>query len=148
MSELGTATIEVTDAAQPKETDWKAEARKWEARAKENSEALASKTTEFDALSKDREGLSAKVAELEASIAETAAKQEFSEVLTSVSEASGVPAEALRGSTREELEAHAEALKALIKPSGPVVPAAGETPAARPTDPEREFVTSLFRDSE
>lgn len=47
-----------------------------------------------------------------------------------VSKDTGVPAEVLHGSTLEELQAHAEVLKPLIKQAqrGPIVPNAGETP--------------------
>lgn len=49
-----------------------------------------------------------------------------------VSEATGVPAEALRGSTKEEIEAHAESLKQFFPatPVAPVVAGDGKQPAA------------------
>ena len=48
---------------------------------------------------------------------------------TEVAEATGVPAAALRGSTKEEIEAHAATLSTLIAnpqaPRGPLVPSEG-----------------------
>lgn len=47
-----------------------------------------------------------------------------------VAEATGVPAAALSGATREEIEAHASVLKPFIQDAnrGPVVPSAGDSP--------------------
>ena len=61
-----------------------------------------------------------------------------------VAKAAGVPAAALRGTTKEELQAHAEALKPLLR--GPVLPDPGKTPdksAAGDAD-ERAAVAALF----
>jgi hypothetical protein len=66
--------------------------------------------------------------------------------------AAGVPASALRGSTQEEIAAHAEELKALIPAQdatpkgavGPYVPAEGGTPAGAVTGgPGQEFAAFL-----
>lgn len=63
------------------------------------------------------------------------------EVATTV----GVPADALRGSTKEELQAHAEALKPLLTaPRGPVLPTQGTTPEAKPESELRAFARGLF----
>lgn len=56
----------------------------------------------------------------------------------------GVPASALRGSTREEIEAHADEIAALIKPSGPVVLGQERTPDKVPDSPNSTFVKNLF----
>jgi hypothetical protein len=61
-----------------------------------------------------------------------------------VAKASGVPAEALRGSTKEEIEAHAETLKPhFIKAAAPHVPGQGKQPteAGAPGDWLREQLT-------
>lgn len=52
-----------------------------------------------------------------------------------VAKVKGVPADALRGSTKEEFEAHAEILKPLITVRGPVIPGQGETPAPKRVEP-------------
>lgn len=93
------------------ETDWKAEARKWETRAKENSEA-AKKLADLEEankseLEKEREARSA--AEKERDSAKTEALR------LSVAHAKGLtPGQAKRlvGSTKEELEADADEILA------------------------------------
>lgn len=50
-----------------------------------------------------------------------------------VAAATGVPADALRGSTKEDFEAHAAVLKPLVTGSGPVIPSQGETPQQQTT---------------
>lgn len=62
-----------------------------------------------------------------------------------VAQDAGVPAEALRGSTLDELNAHGEVLKSLMKsrPTAPVVPDVGKQPEAK-SDPTRDFVRELF----
>ncbi len=64
-----------------------------------------------------------------------------------VAKAAGVPANALRGSTKEELEAHASELKPLITASrGPIIPGQGDVPETK-TDTaaaaDREFADFL-----
>lgn len=61
-----------------------------------------------------------------------------------VSKATGVPAEALAGSTKEEFEAHAAILKRLMTPQTPVIPTQGQEPEAHGTSDERAFVRGLF----
>jgi len=62
-----------------------------------------------------------------------------------VAKATGVPAAALRGSTKEEFEAHAETLKPLLTaPRGPVIPTQGTQPDKAPENEERAFVGELF----
>lgn len=96
---------------------WKALARKNEQRAKEN----ADKAKRFDELEEaSRTELEKAVARAEAAenlIAEQAAEKERDVIIADVAKIAGVPASALRGSTRDELEAHAEELKALIPPT-------------------------------
>lgn len=123
--------------AQADATDWKAEARKWEARAKDNKSALDGLTTEREALVAERDELSGKVADFESA-------KEREALLADIAGAKGVPASALRGSTRDELEAHADVLADLIKPSAPVVPGQAKAPTKIPDSPEKEAVRSLF----
>lgn len=98
---------------QTQEIDWKAESRKWESRAKEN---LAS--------AKANEGAAQRLAEIEeaqkteaqkAQDALAKAQQELAveraaRLRAEVAADKGVPAELLSGSTREELDAAADAL--------------------------------------
>lgn len=67
-------------------------------------------------------------------------------VRAEVAAAAKVPVEALRGGSKEELEAHAEVLKPLFTASrGPVIPSQGDEPDKKPTaDDERAFARDLF----
>jgi hypothetical protein len=136
-----TVTPEPTPAPTPEppaqEIDWKAEARKWEERAKGNKSALDDLTGKFTAIESEKTELATKVQTYEA---EKERATLVSEVATSV----GVPASALRGNTREELEAHASVLAELIKPSGPVIPGQEKTPHKVLDSPDRAFVGKLF----
>lgn len=104
------------------EVDWKAEARKWEARAKENK-SKADKLDEIEeasktALEKAQERAQKAENEVKAYKQEAQRKQWLEEV----SSETGLPVSVLRGNTREEIEAHAEILKPYFEtPSAPVV---------------------------
>lgn len=131
------ATAESTPEAPAQEIDWKAEARKWEQRSKENKTALDELTGKYTSVESEKGELAAKVQTFEAKEARTT-------LLNEVAEASGVPANLLRGETKEDLLAHAEVLKPLIKPSGPVIPGQEKTPYKVPDSPNRAFVGKLF----
>jgi len=128
---------EATPAPPAQEPDWKAEARKWEQRSKENKTALDELTGKFTAADSERTELATKLQALEA-------EKERAALVSEVATAEGVPASALRGNTREELEAHAKVLAELIKPSGPVIPGQERTPDKVGDDPLREFTRNLF----
>lgn len=134
-----TPTPEPAPTPEPpaQETDWKAEARKWESRAKENKSALDDLTGKYTDAETRLGELSTKVQTFEE-------KEARAELLSEVSKTTGVPASALRGNTREELEAHAADLAALIKPSGPVIPGQEKAPHNIPDSPERTAVRKLF----
>ena len=133
------AAAPATQAAPAEEpTDWKAEARKWESRAKENKTA-ADKLAEIEEASKTE---TQKAIERAEKAEKALAKRENDDALTAaraeVSKATGVPAAALRGTTKEELEAHAAELAPLIAPPekkgalGPYVPAEGSATSGTP----------------
>lgn len=150
----GTAAQATAPAAQtaPAEepTDWKAEARKWESRAKENNKA-ADRLAEIEEASKTE---TQKAIERAEKAEKLLAEREKAEALTAaraeVAEATGVPAAALRGTTKEELEAHAAALAPLITAPekkgalGPYVPAEGAATSGTPgsTDWLRDALTN------
>lgn len=115
-------------AASKPEIDWKSESRKWESRAKENRRAA----NERDELAKAIGDKDATIEALKAKVAdfETAAKvREWS---ANAAAEHGISADLIRGTTEDEINAHAAAIaKALhdAKPSvAPVVPQAGTTP--------------------
>lgn len=130
ITENNEPTVETDAAAEPQgttaETDWKAEARKWENRAKAakaDSEA-ATKWREYEAAQKPiQERMAEELAQTKAAAAEAAAKLLRYEIAS----AKGITGEAtrlLKGTTQEELEAEADLLNALIanqsKPKTPM----------------------------
>ena len=140
---MSEATLEPTPTPTPappaqEATDWKTEARKWEQRAKENKSALDDLTGKFTAADTERQKLAEQVQTF-------TQQQERAALVSEIAEANKVPASALRGSTREELEAHAAVLAELIKPSGPVIPGQEKSPEKVGDDPLREFTRNLFQ---
>jgi hypothetical protein len=119
-------------------TDWKAEARKWEERAKGNKTALDELTAKHELTATENADLAKKLQTYEA-------EKERASLVSEIAEANKVPASALRGSTREELEAHAAVLAELIKPSGPVIPGQERAPEKVGDDSLREFTRQLFK---
>lgn len=142
---MSEATPEVTPDPTPapapeppaQEIDWKSEARKWESRAKENKSALDDLTGKFTTADTERSELAQKLQAFEA-------EKERATLVSDIAKTTGVPASALRGTTREELEAHAATLAELIKPSGPVIPGQEKTPHKIPDSPNAEFARKLF----
>jgi len=117
-------------AAPAQETDWKAEARKWESRAKENSEARQRLSEIEEASKSEAQKLADRAAAAEAKVAQYESEKQQREWVKAVSDETGVPAGVLRGSTLEELQAHADSLKSLVSkepdaPRGPHVPSEG-----------------------
>lgn len=116
-------------APPPVETDWKAEARKWEQRAKENAPAVK-RLAEIEEANKTAEQKSAEAiargekAEARALRLEVALSKRLDPTL----------AARLQGSTKEELEADADALMALI----PKAPEAPPAPPVGPTVPGQQ----------
>lgn len=119
------AQIENPQGEAQSETDWKAEARKWEKRAKDaNSfKEAADKWAEYEAsLKPEHERLAEQLATAKAE-AESA---RTTLIRYEVASEKGIPADAIKllnGSSREELEDAADALLALIanqsKPKSP-----------------------------
>ena len=88
-------------------------------------------------LEEEKQTLAERVAEFEA-------KEEQSKLVAQVANDAGVPADALRGDTKEELEAHAEVLKSLMKTTGPVIPGQEKRPGTVEVSEERKAVRGLF----
>lgn len=140
------ATSEKSQEQEPeqKTTDWKAEARKWESRAKENltvakaNEGAAKRLAEFEESQKTEAQKSQE--RLEAA-EKRAAELELKATRAEVAAAKGVPVDLLNGSTQEELEAAADALIEFKGDAGkgPVIPGQGKTPTKGPTSPAESF---------
>lgn len=89
-------------------TDWKAEARKWEARAKENKEK-ADKFDEFQESQKSElERAQERAQQAEKQVEAYKHAEDLRNWANEVSSETHVPASVLRGDTREEMEAHAK----------------------------------------
>lgn len=113
------AAIEGTTEAAATATDWKAEARKWEARAKENSTA-ATRLSEIEEASKtEAQKLADRASAAESRVAEFEKREQVAAWKAEVATATGVPAALLAGSTKEEIEAHAAIAKPLIENKTP-----------------------------
>ena len=125
-------------------TDWKKEARKWEDRAKANKAELDSLQQAANSKKTDLEQALERIAKLEA---DNAAKE--SQIMRSaVASAKNIDPDLLVGSTREELEAHADRLLAwrgeTTKHADPVIPLAGYQPTPPQADEAGMFVKKLF----
>lgn len=95
---------------------WKALSRKNEQRAKDNEEA-AKRLAELENANKsDLEKALARAEAAEKQLAEREQADKARALADEVAKAKGVSAGVLRGSTREELEAHADEILALIPP--------------------------------
>jgi hypothetical protein len=122
----------------PRETDWKAEARKWEARAKANRGAV----TELDELRTTHQTVVDRLAAIEAEQAEKALEQARAQA----AQDAGLPAAyaaRLTGTTADELAADAKQVATMF--TLPPNPKQGHTPTPPQSDPELQMVRALFR---
>ena len=103
----------------------------------EGYEDYKAKADALDGITAERDELAKKVTEYEERDAHAAPVAE-------VAESKGVPASMLRGSTREELEEHADVLLPGLRPSVPRIPGAGVQPNSTPESAELTFVKNLF----
>lgn len=107
----------------------------------EELKAKAAKLTEFEESQKSE---AEKAAERLAAAEKRAAELESQVARAEVAAAKGVPAELLTGSTREELEAAADALIKFKgeQAKGPVIPSQGDTPKSAPANAD-DWLRSL-----
>ncbi len=100
----------------------------------------------------DYDTLAAKIGTLETDLAAATAKVETYEreaahtaLVREVAKETGVPADLLRGSTREEMTAHGKALAEYLtaRSATPVIPTLGAAPETK-TSTEQAFVKMLF----
>ena len=120
------------------ETDWKAEARKWEQRAKDNS-AAAKKLADAEAANQtDTERITALEKELAESKAAALRAQAAAEA--------DVPVSLITASTEEDIKAQVKALKEWLgekKPGGNHVPREGRQTKPPKTDDKKAFADFL-----
>ena len=138
------------------EIDWKAEARKHESRSKEwaakakTNEDAARRLAEIEEANKtEAQRAQDRIAELESENSKYKQREQQAAWRAEVAEATGVPAEALRGSTLEEMQEHAETLKPFIAtPSEPEpekdkpVPTVDQTPGTPGNVPLSEQIAA------
>lgn len=113
---------------------WKALSRKNEERANENAEKAKQFDAQEEASKTEQQKLTDRAETAEKALAERDAKDQAKTLAAEVAEAKSsegrvVPASALRGTTREELEAHADEILALLPevPKGPSADGQGNT---------------------
>lgn len=129
-----TGTAPKGDESKPADPDWKAESRKWEARAKENKAAADELEKLREAQKSDEQRRAESDAERDRKLAAYELRDQVTAWSTEIAKDSHIPASALRGSTREELEAHFKELTTLIpKPTDEPAPKKG---AWAPFDPD------------
>lgn len=120
-AEVNTA---VRDGSTESGADWKAEARKWESRAKENHAELSEKDKQLEELQKRVAGFESQEQRMQERIA--------------VADDLGIPVSALNGisgDSAEEIRTNAEALLSLGRRS-PHIPNIGDAPKAKRTTAE------------
>jgi len=130
-------------AKKPTETVefWKSKAREQEKRAKDNATA-AKKLSDLEESQKTELQKAIERAEsAEGAISALQAAEQIRNAKDEVSKRTGVPADVLRGSDLDEIEAHAASLKALLpepRKAGQV-PAEGRTVSTGTGDPAQQF---------
>lgn len=95
----------------------------------------------------DLKAAASKLADAEARLSQIDAQAARDKIRNEVAQEVGVPADLLRGSTKDELAAHASALAEALKarPSVPVIPTQGATPSVSEADSARRaFAQELF----
>ena len=115
---------EVEPQGEAAEVDWKAEARKWEKRAKENkahadaNQKAADQLAELEESKKtELEKANERAANLQKQLDEMTQQQERAKAVAAAAKEYGVDAEIL-GAMSGDIEANAEMLKERMKPSG------------------------------
>lgn len=132
------------------ETDWKAQARKWEERAKANKDAAEELEKLKEAQMSEQEKAAKHTKELEAKLATYEAERQQHEWRVQVAKKTGVPADLLRGSTLDEVQAHADSIKQYLQNQQPdqngsgtpagYAPKVGTAPAHRGSIPLSEQI--------
>lgn len=137
-AEVVETSAEKKQEAAATETDWKAEARKWESRAKENlaaakaNEDAAKRLIEIEESKKTEDQKRAeRIEQLERELNGFKQREQVTTWAAEIVKDSAIPASALRGSTREELEEHFEQLKALVPAPTPKATPPGKSPQDR-----------------
>ena len=102
-----------TDAPEPQDTDWQAEATKWKQLSRQNeaqAKANAEKARQFDALEEAKKTELQKAQEALTAAEKRAADAEAARLRSDIARTKGVPVELLTAADEDTLNAQAEAL--------------------------------------
>lgn len=128
-------------------TDWKKEARKWESRAKENSQAAEDFKAYKASAESEKQKAQEEIERLTNENKGFKAREERAAWVKEVAATSGVPVDVvseLNAESKEDLEKKAESLKGYFeKNTVPPVPGDGEHPE-KITSEKQEFARKLF----
>lgn len=163
-AEDGASQTEPTEGAphgapKPEETDWKAQARKWEERAKANKEAADELEKLKESQMSEQEKAARHTKELEAKLARFQEEKQQQEWRNQVSKESGVPSDLLRGSTLDEVQAHADSIRQYLETSNTAndqgsgtpagfAPKVGTTPGSKGSIPLSEQIRQAEKDKD
>lgn len=136
-SESSTPVMSKSEAPGQGGTDWKAMARKWEKLAKENSAAAKRLQELEDAQKTESQKQAEQIAKLEAANKAYRMAEErrgWARKIVGEEAYKGIPAEALRGDSEEDMREHANMLAGMLQPSEaarkmPPIPSATRQPA-------------------
>lgn len=133
----------------PKPTEtvefWKTKARENEKRAKANADAAERLAAYEESQKSEQQKLLERAEAAERERDQERAARQIDDWKAKVSKDTGVPADVLRGSDLEEIEAHAASLKALLpEPRTPgYVPSEGRTVTGGAGSPHQQFASIL-----
>ena len=103
-------------------TDWKALARKWENRAKENAE----KAKVFDENQTKLTELSERAEKAESELAAARAQAERTTLLNRIASETGIPAHFIQGESEDEMRTFAKEMSEWHRPAAPKISLAGK----------------------
>lgn len=112
-----------TEAVETEATDWKAEARKWEKRAKANSEAAEKLAAIEEAGKTELQRMTERAEKAESALKAYEVERERAAQVEQVAKDTGVPAVFLEGYGGDDVAAYAESIKGYFaKTTAPVLP--------------------------
>lgn len=119
------------------------------AKATKFDELAEAQKTELQKIQDRADAAEKRAADLEAAeqkrVADAELAQQVADWKSQIAKSTGVPVNALRGNTKEDIQAHADELKELIpaRRGGAYVPAEGRSSASGGADPRQQFADIL-----
>ena len=112
-----------TEAVETEATDWKAEARKWEKRAKANSEAAEKLAAIEEAGKTELQRMTERAEKAESALKAYEVERERAAQVEQVAKDTGVPVDVLGGYGGDDVAAYAESIRGYFaKTTAPVLP--------------------------